>query len=78
MHVPHDIDDGQPRFVRVIGVRRDFVEFSFAIGDPDLSVALVLPASAFLDLCKHYDVTTIEPEPAVATAYAELVRRVIR
>ena len=60
-------------FVRVLRVRRaTFVEFSFAHGDPDLSVELVLPYEAFVELCERYDAETIPPEPEVAKAFAEL------
>ena len=63
-------------FVRVLGVRRAaFVEFSFAVGDPDLSVDLVLPYAAFVELCERYDVEPIAPEPEVAKAFDALVKR---
>ena len=65
--------DTNRKFVRVLGVRRaTFVEFSFAHGDPDLSVELVLPYPAFVELCERYAVETIAPEPEVARAFAEL------
>ncbi len=63
-------------FVRVIGIRRStFVELSFAHGDPDLAVELILPYGAFVELCHHYQVETIESEPGVALALDELRRR---
>jgi hypothetical protein len=63
-------------FVRVLGIRRSsFVELSFAHGDPALSVELVLPYGAFAELCRHYQVETIESEPGVALALDELRRR---
>ena len=63
-------------FVRVLGIRRStFVEFSFAHGDPDLAVELVLPYGAFAELCRHYQVQTIESEPGVRAALDELRRR---
>ena len=40
--------DASRRFVRVRNYRPDgFVEFDFAIGDPALSVQLILPRAAF-------------------------------
>ena len=71
------LPDGSLRsFVRVLGIRRStFVEFSFAHGDRDLSVELVLPYDAFAELCRHYQVETIESEPGVALALGELRRR---
>ena len=39
-------------WVRVTRRRPDgFVEFDFAIGDPDLSVDLILPSAAFDEFC---------------------------
>jgi phenol hydroxylase P0 protein len=39
-------------WVRVTRCRADgFVEFDFAIGDPELSVDLILPAAAFEEFC---------------------------
>jgi phenol hydroxylase P0 protein len=41
-----------PCFVRLRGMRSDgFVEFDFSIGDPDLSVELILPKAAFDEFC---------------------------
>lgn len=63
-------------FVRVLGIRRStFVELSFAYGDPELAVELVLPYGAFVELCSHYQVETIESQPEVAEALEELRRR---
>lgn len=40
------------KWVRVTRRRPDgFVEFDFAIGDPDLCVDLILPAAAFDEFC---------------------------
>ena len=43
-------------FVRVLGTQLDgrFVEFEFYLNDPDLTVELVMPASAFDDFCSYY------------------------
>lgn len=43
--------DINKRWVRVTGVQGDFVLFNFTIGDPDLTVELILPFPAFLEFC---------------------------
>lgn len=49
-HVPAPAD--LVKWVRVTRRRPDgFVEFDFALGDPDLSVDLILPAAAFDEFC---------------------------
>jgi phenol hydroxylase P0 protein len=54
-------DPGQ-RFVRLTRVRPDgFVEFEFAIGDPDLAVELILPLDAYHHFCRQHDVRHVTP-----------------
>ena len=50
-----------PRYlVRVNGVRHGkYVEFDFAINEPDLAVELVLPVPQFEDFCQRYAVEFI-------------------
>ncbi|TXL70249.1 hypothetical protein FHP25_35555 [Vineibacter terrae] len=44
--------DPRQCFVRVTQVRADgFIEFEFAVGDPLLSVDLILPAAAYREFC---------------------------
>lgn len=44
--------DVQKKFVRVVELRPDgFVEFEFAVGEPELYVEMVLPPTAFDDFC---------------------------
>jgi phenol hydroxylase P0 protein len=43
--------DATKRYVRVIGQRGDFIEFEFAIGDPELFVELLLPKHVFGAFC---------------------------
>lgn len=63
-------------FVRVLGTRRNkYVELSFALGDPELAVELILPLDAFEDLCARHGAELLTPEPAAARAFAELKRR---
>lgn len=51
-------------FVRLRRVRADgFVEFDFAIGEPELSVELVMPVAAFNEFCranKTIQLTSVE------------------
>ncbi len=43
---------GPTCYVRLTQVRPDgFVEFDFSIGDPDLSVSLILPKAAYDEFC---------------------------
>jgi phenol hydroxylase P0 protein len=52
--------DVERRYVRRRHVRADgFVAFDFAIGEPDLSVELVLPQAAFAAFCEAQQVTWI-------------------
>jgi phenol hydroxylase P0 protein len=52
--------DVERRYVRRRQVRTDrFVTFDFAIGEPDLSVELVLPQAAFAAFCDAQQVTWI-------------------
>lgn len=60
-------------YVRLLGTRRDtFVEFEFAIDDPELSVELVMPFEEFMQFCRRYDVEFLEPEPKAAAAFEKL------
>jgi len=44
--------DPNQTFVRVMELRQDdFVEFEFAIGEPELFVEMILPARAFDEFC---------------------------
>lgn len=55
-------------FVRLRKIRGDgFVEFDFAIGEPDLSVELILPSAAFHEFCRANHVTHIAPIEGVAS-----------
>lgn len=54
---------GQPCFVRVTGTREErFVEFEFAIGDPDLAVELVMQFEQFREFCARHGVTHLTAE----------------
>ncbi|MFC2995937.1 phenol hydroxylase subunit [Acinetobacter sichuanensis] len=44
-------------FVHVTGTQNNkFVEFEFSIGDPDLSVELIMPFDAFEEFCTQHNV----------------------
>ena len=54
---------GQPCFVRVTGTRgARFVEFEFAIGDPELAVELVLQFDQFREFCARHAVRHLSTE----------------
>lgn len=57
--------DTARRFVRVSRERPDrFVEFEFAVGEPDVFVELVLPREAFAEFCSVNAVTMLPPRDA--------------
>jgi phenol hydroxylase P0 protein len=54
--------DTTATYVRVTGERPDgFVEFDFAIGEPEIFVELILPPEAFAEFCEANTVTVLEP-----------------
>jgi len=54
--------DAGRRYVRICKRRPDgFVEFEFAIGDPELAVELMLPESAFHEFCLANEVIVLDP-----------------
>ena len=64
---------GQRCFVRVTGtLRQRFVEFEFAIGDPELSVELVLQFDQFREFCARHDVTHLTPEQGAQLDYERM------
>ena len=65
--------DPAKRFVRLKQVRGDgFVEFEFAIGDPDLAVDLILPAEAYRTFCRDNHAVLISPLQGAAIDQARL------
>jgi len=51
-------------FVRVSELRPDgFVEFEFAVGEPELFVEMILPAPAFEDFCRLNAVQRLDATP---------------
>lgn len=54
--------DATRRYVRVCQERADgFVEFEFAIGEPEMFVELMLPMPAFHEFCLANGVILLEP-----------------
>lgn len=60
--------DPARRYVRLIQVRADgFVEFEFAIGDPELAVDLILPADAYREFCRDNHAVLISMPPVACS-----------
>ncbi|WP_085318263.1 phenol hydroxylase subunit [Derxia lacustris] len=61
--------DPKRKFVRLRQLRPDgFVEFDFAIGEPELFVEMILGAAAFDDFCASNGVQFLAPESAASPA----------
>lgn len=59
--LPANLDTRQ-RWVRVTGERAGgFIEFDFAIGEPDLTVEMILTPEAFAEFCAANRVQMLEP-----------------
>lgn len=58
--------DFNPRkyYVRITGKRHGFIEFEFAIGEPEVFVEMVLREAAYKDFCARYNVTLLPTRPA--------------
>lgn len=60
------------KWVRVTRRRPDgFVEFDFAIGDPDLCVDLILPTAAFDEFCVTNRVQHLSTEQGAAVDHEQ-------
>lgn len=69
--VPRQMDKQAPvidvsrKYVRLIERRPDgFIEFEFAIGEPDLFAEMLLPAEAFKAFCEANEVIHLGPREA--------------
>lgn len=52
------------RYVRYRALdERGYVQFEFAIGDPELAVELVLPLPAYQEFCRTHAVTYLVRQP---------------
>lgn len=55
--------DPRRRYVRVTRERENgFIEFNFAVGEPDLFVELILPREAFKEFCVNNNAVILPPE----------------
>jgi phenol/toluene 2-monooxygenase (NADH) P0/A0 len=62
---PEATFDTNRRFVRVTGERPNgFIEFDFAIGEPELFVEMILSREAFAEFCAANAVEVLDPESA--------------
>lgn len=62
---PVEVVDATKRYVRLLGERAGgFIEFEFAIADPDVYVELILPAAAFEEFCRDNEVIRLPPRGA--------------
>ena len=56
-----------PRYVRVTNENhKGFVEFQFAIGDPELYIEMLLPPQAFAAFCEEHEVEYLDEDAARA------------
>lgn len=58
--------DMQRRSIRATGWRSGFVEFEFTLGDPLLTVELVMPPAAFAAFCAQQRATVDLPKSVAA------------
>lgn len=71
--------DVSRKYVRVCAMRDDgFVEFEFAIGDPELCVELMLPAAAFHEFCLNNEVIVLDPTASNTGDWAARLNRAAR
>lgn len=65
--------DNRSWYVRVTGIRRaKFVEFDFTVGDPNLTVGLVMPFDAFEEFCKLNGVEELPADKAAEVDFEKL------
>jgi phenol/toluene 2-monooxygenase (NADH) P0/A0 len=61
--------DPNKKFVRVAELRSDgFVEFDFAVGEPELFVEMILPATAFDEFCAMNKVVFLDERTRLSMA----------
>ncbi len=69
--------DINKKFVRVTNIRNEkYVEFDFAINDPEIFVELILPTEMFHTFCKNNEVETLPPPDEVQEVYDRMLWRV--
>lgn len=62
---PEQEFDTRPRFVRITGERGDFIEFDFAVGEPDIHIEMILTRSGFEEFCEMNKVSMLPPREHV-------------
>jgi len=62
------IIDDKKRWVKVTGTRGRFIEFDFTVGDPDLTVELIMPYEAFVDFCRSNNISVLPVDGSLADA----------
>ena len=64
------------KFTRLTGIRDNkYVEFDFAIDDPEIFVELVLPFEMYESFCEKNRVTILPPNDDVKDKYERLLWR---
>ena len=64
--------DVRKRYVRITGSRGgEFVEFDFAIGEPELFVEMILTYEAFIEFCTVNQVDVLPPQTGAVEADSE-------
>ncbi len=54
--------DTRKRFVRIVRERANgFIEFEFAIGEPEVSIEMILRREAFAEFCQNNQVQMLGP-----------------
>lgn len=71
MNNPVVIDDSR-RWAKITGTRGLFVEFDFTVGDPDLTVELIMPYQAFVEFCRDNNVSVLPTGGDVVEAFEKL------
>ncbi len=65
--------DPSKKFVRVAALRPDgFVEFDFAVGEPEIFVEMILPASSFDDFCAANAVTFLDESAQLTVGASDM------
>lgn len=73
MHAFHANPESDPCFVRITGTRRSrFIEFEFSVGDPELSVEMIMPVPAFEEFCARHDAQLLSAEQVAHVEYERL------
>lgn len=67
-----EVFDVTRKFVRIMRILPNgFVEFEFAVGEPDVAAELVMPRVAFDEFCRNNQVEFIAPAVPAAPGSAE-------